>query len=169
MDAQGYHPNWLNYTFCCQTCDIQIRLDTKGSSLWMISARRYIIQWVDFRNVYHVLTVLSTVWSTSQCLCCMEVDRWRVDLQRRALTQLVQHSVGTEQWPVQGGARSLCASFYFACEELSFWAFCIYSVKLYWKIISHYRHLVAFLEASVISIWQGTQDLGCRKRERVQI
>lgn len=122
---------------------------------------------MDFRNVYHVLTVLSTAWSTSQRLCCMEVDRWRADLQRRALTPLVQHSVGTEQGPVQGGA--LCASFYFACEELIFWAFCIYSVKSNWKIISHYGHLVAFLEAGIISIWQGTQDLGCRKRESSNI
>lgn len=163
MDAQGHHPNWLNYTFCCQTCDIQICLDTEGSCLWMISKRRYIIQWVDFRNVYHVL---STVWSTSQRLFCLEVDRWRASLQQRALTQLVQQSVGTEQGSVQGGALSLSASFSFACGELTFWAYCIYSVKLCWKIIWHCRHLVAFLEASVGSIWQGTQELEYRKRER---
>lgn len=96
MDAQGHQLNWLNYTFCCQTCDIQICLDTKGSSLWMISMRWHIIQWVDFRNVYHMFTVLSTVWSPSQCLCCLEVDWWRANLQQGILTQLLQHSVGTD-------------------------------------------------------------------------
>lgn len=131
---------------------IQICLDTKGSSLWMISVRRYIIQWVDFRNVHHMLTELSTVWSTSQRLCCLEMDRWRTNLQLKAL----MHPVGTEQGTVQGGARSLCASLYFAWEELTFWAYCIYSIMLYWKIIWHCRYLVAFFEARVVSIWKGT-------------
>lgn len=144
MDAQGHQLNWLNYTFCCQTCDIQICLDTKGSSLWMIPMRWLIIQWVDFRNVYHVLTVLSTVWSTSQCLCCLEVDWWRANLQQGILTQLLQHSVGTDRGLVRGGAWSLCASFYFVCEELTFWVYCIYSLKLYWKIIWHYTLLSGF-------------------------
>lgn len=121
--------------------------------------------WILGIHVYHVLAVLCTLWSTSQRLCCLEVSRWRANLQQRALTQLVQHSLGTEQ----GGAYSLCTSSYFAREELTFWAYCIFSAKSYWKIIWHYRHLVAFLEASVISLWQRTQGLGCRKRESTDL
>lgn len=109
-------------------------LTQKGSTLWMTP-------WQDISSSGWILGM-----SIMCLLCWVQCEAaanafvaWRWTDEEPACNRGLWHSlyrtVGREQGPLQGGAWLLCTSFYFAYEGLSFWAYCIYLVKLYWKII----------------------------------